>query len=146
MDCMNNCDNPLYKIGIMRTQDIHQKLKKSKLSCFNNNLKVVGTKSEILSHLKGGSTKNLINQFFKYKTNKCDYCGIEKSRTTQLDRAHCNKDGFDRIGLLQKSINEHFINENTPIKISLILMTFIKYHENIPLFILCKNCHRNYDS
>ena len=49
----------------------------------------------------------------------------------------CNKDNCDRSSLLEKSI--HYIDEETPIKIKDILKTFIKYHEGIPLFILCKN-------
>ena len=30
-------------------------------------------------------------------------------------------------------------------KIKDILITFIKCHEEIPLFILCKECHQKYD-
>ena len=52
----------------------------------------------------------------------------------------------DRSSLLAKSIELHFINVDTPIKIKDILKTFIKLHEQIPLFILCKGCHREYDN
>ena len=69
-----------------------------------------------------------------------------KNKTIQLDRAHCNIDGCDRSSLLEKSINTHFKDENTPIKIKDILITYLKYHTDIPLFILCKKCHREYDN
>ena len=110
-----------------------------------NNCSIVGTKNDILLHLKGGPAKNLINTFFKYTTDKCDYCGIQKSKTIQLDRSHCNKDSCDRSSLLQRSINYHFIDQSAPIKIKDILITFVKYHKDISLFILCKKCHREYD-
>jgi len=129
----------------MRTQSIDDKLKKTRLNCLINDCAIVGTKNDILLHLKGGPAKNLINSFFKYTTEKCDWCGIQKSKTIQLDRAHCNKESCDRSSLLEKSITVYFIDETTPIKIKDILRTFIKYHKEIPLFILCKKCHREYD-
>ena len=58
----------------------------------------------------------------------------------------CNKDGCDRSSLLDKSINFHFIDESTSVKIKDILITYLKYHEELPLFILCKECHRKYDN
>mgnify|MGYP006086089809 CR=1 FL=1 len=145
MNSINELDHPLYKSSLTRTQNIDGKLKKTRLNCLINNCSIVGTKNDILLHLKGGPAKNLINTFFKYTTDKCDYCGIQKSKTIQLDRAHCNKDSCDRSSLLQRSINYHFIDQSAPIKIKDILITFVKYHKDIPLFILCKKCHREYD-
>jgi len=145
MNSINELDHPLYKSSLTRTQNIDGKLKKTRLNCLINNCSIVGTKNDILLHLKGGPAKNLINTFFKYTTDKCDYCGIQKSKTIQLDRAHCNKDSCDRSSLLQRSINYHFIDQGAPIKIKDILITFVKYHKDIPLFILCKKCHREYD-
>jgi len=146
MECINDISNPLYKNAQKRTMNIDIKIKKTKINSLHNNCFIGGPKSDILMFLKGGPSKNLINSFFKYKTNNCDYCGIEKNKSIQLDRAHCNKNNCDRTSLLEKSINKYFVDENTPIKIRDILITFIKYHEQIPLFILCKKCHRNYDS
>tara|TARA_B110000879_G_scaffold152211_1_gene197054 strand:- start:424 stop:864 length:441 start_codon:yes stop_codon:yes gene_type:complete len=145
MNSINELDHPLYKSSLTRTQNIDGKLKKTRLNCLINNCSIVGTKNDILLHLKGGPAKNLINTFFKYTTDKCDYCGIQKSKTIQLDRSHCNKDSCDRSSLLQRSINYHFIDQSAPIKIKDILITFVKYHKDIPLFILCKKCHREYD-
>uniref|UniRef100_A0A6C0JD18 Uncharacterized protein n=1 Tax=viral metagenome TaxID=1070528 RepID=A0A6C0JD18_9ZZZZ len=145
MNSINDQDNLLYQNALKRTQDIDVKLEKTKINCLTSVLAVVGTKADILSHLKGGPAKNLTNMFFKYTTDKCDYCGVQKNKTIQLDRAHCNMDNCDRSSLLEKSINLHFIDESTPIKIKDILITYLTYHKDIPLFILCKQCHREYD-
>jgi hypothetical protein len=146
MNNINEVNSILYKEGFVRTQDVDNRLKSTKMNCLINNCSIVGSKNDVLLHLKGGPAKNLINSFFKYTTDKCDCCGIQKSQINQLDRAHCNKDGCDRSSLLEKSINYHYIDESTPIKIKNILRTFIKYHKEIPLFILCKKCHREYDT
>ena len=146
MNIINNQDNLIYKNGLKRTQNINEILGKKRMNCLTSNVVVGGTKKDIHSHLKGGPAKNLTNTFFKYTTDKCDYCGIKKNKTIQLDRAHCNIDSCDRSSLLEKSINFHFIDENIPIKIKDILITYLKYHKDIPLFILCKKCHREYDT
>ena len=100
MNSINNKDSLIYKSGLKRTQNINEKLEKTRMNCLISDLKVVGTKTEILLHLKGGPAKNLTNTFFKYTNNKCDYCGIQKNKKTQLDRAHCNKDSCDRTSFL----------------------------------------------
>ena len=145
MNSINELDNSIYITGLTRTQNIEVKLEKTRMNCLISDLAVVGTKKDILLHLKGGPAKNLTNVFFKYTTDKCDYCSIQKNKTTQLDRAHCNIDSCDRSSLLEKSIHFHFIDESTPIKIKYILITYLKYHKELPLFILCKKCHRKYD-
>ena len=146
MNTINDKDSLIYKNGIKRTQNINEKLEKTRMNCLISDLLLVGTKTNILLHLKGGPAKNLTNSFFKYTNNKCDYCGVQKNKTIQLDRAHYNIDSCDRSSLLEKSINVHFIDESTPIKIKDILITYLKYHKDIPLFILCKKCHREYDT
>ena len=145
MSSINERSNPIHTAGLARTQNIDDLLEKTRLNSLTNDCAIVGTAHDILSHLNGGLAKNLVNNFFKYTTTKCDICGIQKSKTIQLDRAHCNKDSCDRSSLLAKSIKYHFIDETTPIKVKDILITFIKYHKEIPLFILCKKCHREYD-
>jgi hypothetical protein len=145
MNSINDQDNSIYKISLKRTENIDDKLEKTRLNCLINDCAIVGTKNDILLHLKGGPSKNLVNSFFRYTTDNCDYCGIKKSKTIQLDRAHCNKANCDRSSLLKKSISVHFIDQRKPIKIKDILITFIKYHKEIPLFILCKKCHSTYD-
>ena len=48
------------------------------MNCLISDLAVLGTKTDILLHLKGGPAKNLTNSFFKYTNDKCDYCGVQK--------------------------------------------------------------------
>lgn len=146
MEHFNESDNKIYKKALERTQNIDVKLEKSKMYCLTNNLQLVGTQNDILFHLKCGPATNLIQSFFKYTTDKCDNCGIQKSKSIQLDRAHCNKKNCDRASLLKLSIEKYFTNEITPIKIKDILRNFIKLHNEIPLFILCKECHQKYDN
>ena len=145
MNIINDKDSSIYKKGLKRTQNINENLEKTRINCLISDVVVGGTKTDILLHLKGGPAKNLTNLFFKYTNDKCDYCGVQKNKTTQLDRAHCNIDSCDRSSLLEKSINTNFIDEITPIKIKDIFITYLKYHKDIPLFILCKKCHREYD-
>ena len=145
MNSINDQDNLLYQNALKRTQDIDVKLEKTKINCLTSVLAVVGTKADILSHLKGGPAKNLTNMFFKYTTDKCDYCGVQKNKTIQLDRAHCNMDNCDRSSLLEKSINLHFIDESTPIKIKDILITYLKYHKKNTIIYLYKKCYCKYD-
>ena len=145
LENLNDPNSQIYKNALKLTQNIESNISKSRLNCLTNECVISGPLEDILAHLKGGPAKNLINSFFKYKTDKCDNCGIHKSRSVQLDRAHFNKDNCDRSSLLRLSIEKYFIDDNTPIKIKFILITFIKYHRDKPLFILCKKCHREYD-
>ena len=50
------------------------------MNCLISELAVIGTKTDI----KGGPAKNLTNSFFKYTTNKCDYCGIQKNKNNSI--------------------------------------------------------------
>lgn len=146
MENINKPDSIIYINALNRTKDIPKKLEKSKINCLVSEVVLGGTEKDILAHLKGGPSKNLVNSFFRYTTVKCDVCNIKKSKSIQLDRAHCNKPNCDRLALLGKSIKNHFVNEHTPIKIKDILNDFILLHHGIPLFILCKTCHRKYDT
>ena len=145
MNELNDSTSLIYINALKRTdiKKILNKLDTTKMNCFNSDVKISGKNNDILLHLKGGPTKNLINSFFTRSTNICDYC---QKGSYQLDRAHCNKDGCDRAALLKKAINLNYIDEDTPILIKSILKDFIKLHSELPLFILCKSCHKNYDS
>ncbi len=146
MEILNTINSNLWITGLNRTNDIEEKLKKTKINCLVNNVKISGEKDDILSHLKGGPSKNLINSFFKYKTDKCDFCKKVKDKNTQLDRSNCNLRGCSRSFLLEKAIDKYYVNENEPIKIKDILIEFIRLHTKIPLYILCKTCHSKYSN
>lgn len=145
MEYLTNPESEIYKKAISRTMNINEKLEKSRISDLTTGLKLSGSKNDILLHLKKGPAKNLVCAFFK-SNNKCDCCGIEKSNSVQLDRAHCNEEGCDRASLLEEAIDVYYKDENTPIQISVILKSFLRLHSGKPLFTLCKKCHRQYDS
>jgi len=144
MDYLNDPESEIYKKALSRTNDIEKQLNVSKINCLNNKCFVLGSIEDILKHLNFHG-RNLVHAFFKYTTNKCDNCGIFKSKLVQLERAHCNKENCDRSSLLYLAIKEHYNNEKVPIYVKDILKTFIKLHNKIPLFILCKKCHKEYD-
>lgn len=144
MNNINDKDSLIYKNGLKRTQNINGKLEKSRRSDLTTGLKLGGSKKDILSHLKEGPAKNLVCAFFKSDI-KCDCCEKEKSKTIQLDRAHCNEDGCDRASLLKEAIDIHYKDENTLIESKAILRSFLSLHNGKPLFILCKECHLEYD-
>tara|TARA_B100000575_G_C22584686_1_gene367964 strand:+ start:52 stop:501 length:450 start_codon:yes stop_codon:yes gene_type:complete len=146
MDDLHDEESSIFKQGLTITKDIHEKLEKTRINNLTNKTAFIGgTKEDILMFLKGGICKNLVNTFFNYKYNKCVICGIEKSSTVQLDRAHCNKEGCDRSSLLQTAIDMHYKDEETPILIKDILRSFIILHSGKPIFILCRGCHGKYD-
>jgi len=145
MEHLKNPESEIYKKAISRTMNINEKLEKSRMSDLTTGLKLGGPKKDILSHLKKGPAKNLVCAFFKSDV-KCDCCGIEKSNSIQLDRAHCNEEGCDRVSLLKEAIDIYYKDENTLIESREILRSFLRLHAGKPLFILCKICHRQYDS
>ena len=142
---LNDPNSSYYKNACKRTQNMNQKLIRTRRYNLINNLKLVGSINDIQNHLQD-STRNLVHSFFKYTNDKCDYCGIRKTKKIQFDRAHCNKFGCDRKSLLTKAINQNYKDEKTPVLLRSILRDFIKAHTGVPLFILCKECHREYDS
>ena len=145
MDNLYNESSEIWKSGLSRTNNVITKINKSKMKCLISNVSISGEKNDILCHLKHGPSTNLINSFFKVKTENCDICKIKKDQVIQLDRAHCNNINCDRISLLKIAINKFYIDSQKPIKIKLILIEFLKLHTKIPLFILCKKCHIKYD-
>ena len=145
MDILNNEESDIYKLAILRTNDIKNKLEKTKINDLISDIKISGEKKQIILFLKAGPAKNLVNKFFK--TNDCcDYCGVKKSKEIQIDRAHCNKNNFDRSSLLENALSKYYVDEETGIKIKDILRSFLENHIDIPLYSLCKTCHRNYDN
>ena len=102
----------------------------------------MGTVDELVDHLSYGQGTNLVKNFFKIPIKKCDFC-YYPSET--LDRAHCNNDGCDRPSLLKQALEFYYIDENTPIVTGNVMYKFIELHRNQPLYLLCKQCHSEYD-
>ena len=145
MENLYNKSSEIWKIGLSRTNNVTIKINKSKMKCLISNVSISGDRNDILCHLKDGPATNLVNRFFKVKTESCDNCKIKKNRMVQLDRSHCNNNNCDRISLLKIAIDKFYMDNKKPIQIKFILIEFLKLHTKIPLFILCKKCHINYD-
>ena len=48
MNSINEKENLIYKNGLKRTQNINEKLKKTKINCLISDLAIVGTKTDLL--------------------------------------------------------------------------------------------------
>jgi hypothetical protein len=82
--------------------------------------------------------RNTIRLFFltlpdkkKFAPGRCDICHVHK-RSTQLQRAHSFRTRLE-IG---KSICSGR-GDN-------VISNFLKMHRDVPLWILCRNCHKQY--
>jgi len=56
MHFINYKDCLIYKTGLKRTQNINEKLEKTRMNCLISDLGVKGTKTYIILHLKGSKT------------------------------------------------------------------------------------------
>ena len=144
---MNDPTSSVWINGLGVTKGIADKIAKSRRNEFKNNIKVCGSKEDIFNHMNTGKCTNLVQAFFNITSvASCVKCGVQKSNTIHLERAHCNTSGADRKSLLRRAIDELYIDEDTPIKASDIYIKFLMLHDGHPIFALCKSCHRGYDS
>lgn len=91
-----------------------------------------------------GELRNMIQSFFKggiYSIKKCEHCGTTTSK--QFERAH-NK-GCSRYNVALSALKRIRPDETEQIKQSDFIRGFIEEHKNIPLWVLCKECHKAYD-
>ena len=143
---LNNENSDIY-IETLKNQRkyIGKRLKTIKNRYLDEGCGLCDTKENIAKHLNKGPAQNLIQTFFKYKTNKCILCNKKKGEDgiRQFERAHCNN--YSRYDLLLLAINKLYIDETTPIKDNEILREFIKLHDNCPIYMLCNKCHNKYD-
>ena len=121
---------------------INSKLPKSKL--FDKyGLTLVDSNDVIINSLMG-ELRNIILSFFKggmYSIKKCEHC--ETTTSYQFERAH-DKD-ISRRDVALRALQKLRSDEKTPIKQDQFMRTFIEEHKNVPLWILCKSCHQQYD-
>lgn len=107
-------------------------------------LTLVDTNSVIISSLMG-ELRNIVLSFFKgglYSVKKCEHCGTEQSK--QFERAH-NK-GMSRSQVALSALSRIRPDETKSVKQSSFIKAFIEEHTNHPLWILCKECHKKYDT
>ena len=148
MDYLNDETSNVYTETLKeQNKYIDHRLSNIKNRILNTSISFQGnTKEEIASFLNLGTAQNLVHQFFKQSIHACIHCKKGKHEVRQLERAHCNKDKLCRRELLLRALNNIYVNKETPIHSSDILIEFIKEHKTCPLYILCKPCHQAYDN
>ena len=95
-----------------------------------------------------GEKRNLVQQFFKgvgsgFNEKKCDACGTTDP-ALQYDRAHGRESS--RPAVAMAALNRVRPDESIPIKQKDVMRAFIEQHAEVPLWYLCKPCHRIYDA
>lgn len=147
MNDLNNPDSEIFKQTLEEQKlFISSRLKTVKIRYLEDKMGCCGTKEQIARHLNMGPAQNLVQNFFNYKTTNCIVCKCKKGENNikQIERAHCN--AYSRYDLLMKAIDDLYIDANTSIESGTILKSFIQKHEICPIYMLCNNCHKEYDS
>jgi len=123
---------------------ITARLEKSKQ--FNKyGLTLVDSNEVIIGSLMG-ELRNSILGFFKgglFSSKKCEHCG--STTASQYERAH-NK-GESRSDVALRALKRiRLQGEKGPVLQKDFMKAFIEEHKTVPLWILCKACHKVYDS
>ena len=92
-----------------------------------------------------GEMRNIVQQFFKGKgpfaTRRCDACKTTDP-ARQYDRAHDRDSSRPQVlmaALQRIRPDEAEVNQKD------VMKAFIQEHAEIPMWYLCKPCHRIYD-
>lgn len=90
-----------------------------------------------------GELRNTVRAFFQggiFAKKVCEHCG---TTTGQFDRAH-DKD-ISRQGVALAALRRIRPDETKPVSQKEFMRAFVEEHCNVPLWYLCKACHRMYD-
>lgn len=125
---------------------ITARLEKSKQ--FNKyGLTLVDSNEVIIGSLMG-ELRNIILSFFKgglFSSKKCEHCG--STTASQYERAHNKGESRSDVALRAlKRIRPHAEKEKGSVLQKDFMKAFIEEHKTVPLWILCKACHKVYDS
>ena len=125
---------------------ITARLEKSKQ--FNKyGLTLVDSNEVIIGSLMG-ELRNIILSFFKgglFSSKKCEHCG--STTASQYERAHNKGESRSDVALRAlKRIRRHAEKEKEHVLQKDFMKAFIEEHKTVPLWILCKACHKVYDS
>lgn len=122
---------------------IDAKLPKTKL--FNRyKLTLHESNADIVSSLSG-ELRNVVQSFFTggcFKTKQCDHCRTTEAK--QYDRAHDKSVTRDQVALA--ALARIRPDEMKPVSQREFLRAFVNEHRYVPIWYLCKPCHRKYDS
>ena len=143
-DILVSIDHKMSEDRLLQQGDfIKSRLAKSKL--FDKyGLTLVDANSVIIASLMG-ELRNIILAFFKgglFSYKKCEHCAT--TIAAQYDRAH-NK-GDSRGCIARRALERIRPDETLQVSQKEFMKAFIEEHIKVPLWILCKACHKKYDS
>lgn len=89
--------------------------------------------------------RNLFQQFFKKMTKPCcENCKISPDNIKQqLQKAH--HVGLDRRSIMMKILESFVERGYSTVSGDELMHEFIMNHKEVPIWTLCRQCHRMYD-
>ena len=120
---------------------ILEKLAKSKL--FDKYGLTLVDSNEVIVQSLNGELRNIVLAFFKggmYAVKTCEHCG--STNASQYERAH---DKGSSRGQVAMAALARIRPNGGQIRQSSFMRAFIEEHRRVPLWILCKSCHKKYD-
>jgi hypothetical protein len=121
---------------------ILEKLAKSKL--FDKYSLTLVDSNEVIIQSLNGELRNIVQSFFKggmYAKRTCEHCG--STTAAQYERAH---DKSSSRGQVAMAALARIRPDEGQIRQSDFMRAFIEEHRRVPLWVLCKPCHKTYDS
>lgn len=86
--------------------------------------------------------RNMFQSFFKglHKEKKCEHCDC----TEYLQRAHHR--GSDRPSIVKNILSNKKKEGMEIVSADIVIKEFLMAHTTVPIWYLCKQCHKVYDS
>jgi hypothetical protein len=125
----------------LQSDFIQAKLKKTKH--FNKYGLTLIDDNETIIRSTMGELRNTVLAFFKggiFAKKVCEHCGTTEG---QFDRAH-DKD-TSRQDVALAALRRIRPDETKPVSQQEFMRAFVEEHCRVPLWYLCKSCHRVYD-
>ena len=120
---------------------ILEKLAKSKL--FDKYGLTLVDSNEVIVQSLNGELRNIVLAFFKggmYAVKTCEHCG--STTAAQYERAHDKGSSRSQVAMAALA---RIRPDGGQIRQSAFMRAFIEEHRRVPLWILCKACHKTYD-
>jgi len=122
---------------------IRSKLKKTKYFA-KYGLTLIDS-NEVIVQSTMGELRNTVLTFFKggiFARKQCEHCGTTQS--SQFERAHDKETSRKSVALA--ALHRIRPDETKSVSQREFMEAFVEEHCNVPLWYLCKECHRAYDA
>lgn len=129
----------------MQVKFITEKLNSKRTKMFDKYGLTLIEDNETIVRSTMGELRNTVLAFFKgglFKVKRCEHCG--RTSGCQFERAH-DKDTF-RKDVAITALRRIRPDETKPVSQRDFMRAFVSEHCNVPLWYLCKECHRKYDA